>query len=370
MKKVWIVSDCIFSPLGNTTRETFDNVVSGNSGVCQFDDSDLDVKGFWGARIKEFVSYPGATRFETFCTYVIQSILRSTEVPLSRSILILSTTKGNIELLEQHRADHPRIHLHAVARHLADKFSFKDVQVVSNACISGVMAVLVARRLIQGGRFDHAIVIGADILSRFVIAGFQSLQALSPELCRPFDSDRKGINLGECAAAVIVTSKPQNLESNRRYSILGGGLSNDANHISGPSRTGEELAFAIQSAMDENHLSVSDIDFISAHGTATIYNDEMEAKAFGRMGLDGISINSMKGYFGHTLGAAGLLELAMCCESLARDTLIPTLGFEKLGVSQPINVVQTVEHRKMNICLKTASGFGGCNSAIILQKDF
>jgi 3-oxoacyl-[acyl-carrier-protein] synthase-1 len=229
---------------------------------------------------------------------------------------------------------------------------------------------LVARRLIQAGRFDHAIVIGADILSHFVIAGFQSLQALSPELCRPFDEGRKGINLGECAAGVIVTSKHQDLEAKRRYSILGGGLSNDANHISGPSRTGEELGFAIQSAMNEGQLVVSDLDFISAHGTATIYNDEMEAKAFGRLGLENIPINSMKGYFGHTLGAAGLLEMAMCCESLAQDTLIPTLGFEKLGVSQPINVVREVEHRKIDTCLKTASGFGGCNSAIILQKDF
>jgi 3-oxoacyl-[acyl-carrier-protein] synthase-1 len=201
-----------------------------------------------------------------------------------------------------------------------------------------------------------------------VVSGFQSLQAFSPERCRPFDADRKGINLGECAAAVVLTSRPEELNIEPRLRISGGGLSNDANHISGPSRTGEELAFAINQAMEEAALTSADIGFISAHGTATLYNDEMEAKAFTLAGMQQIPLNSLKGYFGHTLGAAGVLETALSAQSLLQDELITSAGFQTLGVTHPVNVIRSLESRSLECCLKTASGFGGCNAAIILQK--
>jgi 3-oxoacyl-[acyl-carrier-protein] synthase-1 len=148
---------------------------------------------------------------------------------------------------------------------------------------------------------------------------------------------------------------------------VGGGLSNDANHISGPSRTGEELGNAITQALVQARLSTSDIDFISAHGTATRYNDEMEAKAFTGLNLNNTLTNSMKGYFGHTLGAAGVLETVMSANSLSDNEMIATQGCEEPD-SPSINVCIKTEKRTMNVCLKTASGFGGCNAAIILQK--
>ncbi|MBA4058456.1 MAG: hypothetical protein C0490_27305 [Marivirga sp.] len=232
-----------------------------------------------------------------------------------------------------------------------------------------MMALIVGKRMIHSGQYDHAVVVGADVLSRFVVSGFQSLHALSDEPCRPFDVDRKGINLGECAAAILLTSKPGELKTGANVIIAGGGLSNDANHISGPSRTGEELASAIRQALDESSLSKNEIDIISAHGTATLYNDEMEAKAFGLMGLETIPVNSLKGYFGHTLGAAGIAEVAMNAEGLIRNELIPSKGFERLGVSKDLNIIKSTESKPLKICLKTASGFGGCNAAIILQKE-
>ncbi len=152
--------------------------------------------------------------------------------------------------------------------------------------------------------------------------------------------------------------------------IVGGGLSNDANHISGPSRTGEELGFAIQQALEEAGMTSKDIDFISAHGTATLYNDEMEAKAFNLMNLKETPLNSLKGYYGHTLGAAGIVETIISAQSLKEDELIPTAGFESVGVTQTVNVIKKKESRVLKTCLKTASGFGGCNAAIILQKEF
>ena len=150
--------------------------------------------------------------------------------------------------------------------------------------------------------------------------------------------------------------------------ISGGGLSNDANHISGPSRTGEELAMAMRQALQEAGKQPAEIDFISAHGTATLYNDEMEAKAFHIMNIAEKPINSMKGYFGHTLGAAGVLETILSAESLKQDQLIASAGFDQIGVSKPLNVIREPSNIKLNTCLKTASGFGGCNAAIVLQK--
>jgi len=201
-----------------------------------------------------------------------------------------------------------------------------------------------------------------------VVSGFQSLQALSPEPCRPFDAERKGINLGEAAAAVVLSNK-RGAGLNHSISITGGGLSNDANHISGPSRTGDELGFAIRQAMEEAGKKPEEIDFISAHGTATLYNDEMEARAFHGVGMDDVPLNSLKGYFGHTLGAAGVVETVMCIHSLLNNEVLATKGFERSGVSQAVRVSNELISTPMTTCLKTASGFGGCNGAIILQKE-
>lgn len=369
MKKIWLAASSVVSPLGLSTAENYKNVRIGNSGISLIDDVSLSPVPFYGGIINEFSRDPALTKFELICVQAIEKIMDGQLLPLDRTIFILSTTKGNINFLDEGFSEHPRIHLHSVAAFLASNFGFKNHLVVSNACVSGVMALLVGKRMIHSGQYDHAVVLGADVLSRFVVSGFQSLHALSDEPCRPFDVERKGINLGECAAAILLTSRPDELEIKSNVIIAGGGLSNDANHISGPSRTGEELAAAVGQAMEEASLSKHDIDIISSHGTATLYNDEMEAKAFALMDLQAIPVNSLKGYFGHTLGAAGIAEVAMNAEALIRNELISSKGFEKLGVSKDLNVIKSTESKSLKTCLKTASGFGGCNAAIILQKE-
>lgn len=369
MKKVWIAADCVVSPLGNTTLQNYQNLREGNSGIHFIDERKLGPEGFYGARIRGLDQDGELTKFESICCQAIQQVMDLAVIPVDRTIFILSTTKGNIAFLEEGLPKHPRIHLHAVAGFLAGKFGFKKYFVVSNACISGLMALIVGKRIIASGQYDHAVVVGADTMSRFVISGFQSLQALSSAPCRPFDAARQGINLGECAAAIVLTSNPEELKVKPTMRISGGGFSNDANHISGPSRTGEELVFAMQQALVEAEVSKDNIDFISAHGTATLYNDEMEAKAFNMIGMDHVPMNSLKGYFGHTLGAAGIVEIAMSAQSLVHNELIASAGFETLGVSETVNVIQKLEKRPLKMCLKTASGFGGCNAAVIIKKE-
>jgi 3-oxoacyl-[acyl-carrier-protein] synthase-1 len=369
MKKVWMVADSVVSPLGTTSQANYLKLRKGISGIALVDDPRLSPSPFYVGAIPEIPQDGTLTRFEKISTMAIADIMSQLAIPLDKTLFILSSTKGNIAFLEEGLPGHPRIHLHALADFLAQRFGFKESLVVSNACISGVMALIVGKRMIEAGEYDHALIVGTDVLSRFIISGFQSLQALSPEPCRPFDAGRKGINLGECAAAILLSSDPHALGTTPKIQILGGGLSNDANHISGPSRTGEELVFAVRQAMEESRIPLKEIDFISAHGTATLYNDEMEAKAFSLLGMNNTPLNSLKGYFGHTLGAAGVAEVAMSAESLLMDELVPSKGFEKLGVSQPVNVIRELEKRPLNTCLKTASGFGGCNAAIILQKE-
>jgi 3-oxoacyl-[acyl-carrier-protein] synthase-1 len=370
-RDVWIVADNIVSPLGISAEETYKNIRAGKTGISLAPANAYLKEPVHAGIISSQIADKPSTRFESITNHSAREALKQTNLDpaSSRTLFILSTTKGNIELLEQGKIKAGNIHLHESAANIASNFGIKEKPlVVSNACISGVMAMLVARRLIQAGLYDHAIVTGADVLTEFVLSGFQSLSAISPEACKPFDAKRKGVTLGEAAATVILTSDPDSINGKYKIKILGGSVSNDANHISGPSRTGEELAQAVNKAIGEAHISKDEIDFISGHGTATLYNDEMEAKAFNHAGLASKPLNSLKGYFGHTLGAAGILETIVSIHALLNNELIPTFGFEELGVSQPLNVIRSVESKEMNTCLKTASGFGGCNAALVIKK--
>ena len=287
------------------------------------------------------------------------------------TILVVSTTKGNIHLLEgpyRGRFDPDRLFLWKLAEVVKGFFGFAHRPVViSNACISGVLAISHAARLLASGKYRNAVVAGGDILSEFIISGFISFQALSPGPCRPFDISRNGLSLGEGAATVILSADPDK-EMDPEFEVAGSAMTNDANHISGPSRTGEELALAIRNSMQEAGLSPAEIDFISAHGTATVYNDEMESKAFSLAGLSGSPLNSFKGLIGHTLGGAGIIESAFSLHSMKENILYPSAGFSDLGVPEKIRVITAPEQREIRSVLKTASGFGGCNAAIIFRK--
>jgi 3-oxoacyl-[acyl-carrier-protein] synthase-1 len=382
MKSVYVVADNILSPLGRTTEENFANVSNGQSGISLHDDPAMSAGPFYAAMMKDGQlesswhddSLEQYTKFEQLLILSVQNALDRTSIDITngRTAFIVSTTKGNIELLEQQEnpADAPlqEMELFATAKKVAQYFNYKeDPIVVSNACISGLLAILTARRLILSGRYDHAVVTGADVVTRFVLSGFQSFQAVSSEPCRPFDAERKGVTLGEGAATVILTSDQAHLTPNA-IRVGAGAVSNDANHISGPSRTGAELSTAMQQAMKGSGLTPADIGFVSAHGTATLYNDEMESKALHLAGLLDVPVNSLKGYYGHTLGAAGLIEAVIGMHALQQQVVIPTLGFRSLGVPHPVKVSSQISSRPMQHFLKTVSGFGGCNAAMIFSK--
>jgi 3-oxoacyl-[acyl-carrier-protein] synthase-1 len=377
MKAVYIASDNIISPLGNTADENFLRVKNGESGIEQISDLTLAPEAFYASMFQktETDKQPDKfTRFENLCIASITNALSLTEIKATddNTVFILSTTKGNIELIENNpvtEAVKDRVSLFNTANVIAKHIGCRNKPVVvSNACISGVLSVLIAKRLLQSGKYKHAVITGADVLSKFIISGFQSLHAMSTKPCKPFDKTRDGINLGECAATIILTTEPA-YASTEEIIVNGGASSNDANHISGPSRTGAELAYAVTSALKESQIAADDLSFISAHGTATIYNDEMEAKAFSLASLSSVPVHSLKGNFGHTLGAAGIVESVLTYHSLSEGIILPSRNFEELGVSESVTISKSLVKSNKSYALKTASGFGGCNAAIIYSKN-
>jgi len=375
MREVYITADNIYSPIGGTTAQNFEQLVNGVSGVKRHHDVTMADEPFYASLFEKdaFLNdNAGHTKFEHLLIASLTEVLYETGINVSdkKTALIISTTKGNISLLETEQPGpelNQRMALHTSAKHIAQHFGFvNEPIVVSHACISGLVALITGMRLIQSGQYNNVVVAGADVISRFVLSGFQSFQAISAEPCKPFDESRNGINLGEGAATVILSSNPTSAEN---IKITGGAISNDANHISGPSRTGEELYHAINVATNSAGLKPEDIDLISAHGTATLYNDDMEAKAVTLAGLQNVPLNSLKGFYGHTLGASGLIETIISAQSLKQNLIIPTKGFNIQSTANPVNVCRQLRSAPLKNCLKIASGFGGCNAAIILTKS-
>lgn len=375
MNKAYAVASNIVSALGITTAANWSAVAAGRTGIRQYEDASLSNAPFmaskpgpdhWQVIYEQTKENASLSPFERLAFYSAKDALSNYEGDLkaAETIFILSTTKGNIELLGQ-EADEKLLLSHSAGL-ISKALGLQATPIViSHACVSGVIALDYALRLLQSGRYKNVIVTGCDRFSRFVLSGFQSFHAISKEACRPFDADRKGITLGEAAATIVLTSEPQQRPMAR---LLSAATSNDANHISGPSRTGEELAMAIKRAMAAAGLEAGDIDMISAHGTATVYNDEMEAKAFGLSGLTNSPVHSFKGYTGHTLGAAGVMESAISIEAIGRQLLIPSPGYASSGVSEPLNVTTEMHATEINHVLKTASGFGGCNAVAVWGK--
>jgi 3-oxoacyl-[acyl-carrier-protein] synthase-1 len=359
MRKIVCIGESILSPLGATPAENFAAVCRGESALQRYE-------GMFGVR-EPFVASlmdrslwtaPGRTFFDSI---VIEAARRAVEAagidPASpRTAFVLSTIKGNIEFI-----DTQDVTLAASARRLAEAFGNPNpAVVVSNACISGLAALLQGRRMLLRGGYDHVVVVGAEVQSRFIVTGFQSLKALSEAPCKPFDAARDGLNLGEAAAAVVLGFGEDGWE------LVDGAVRNDANHISGPSRTGEGSYKALRYVL--KHTFPEELAFVNVHGTSTLYNDEMEAIAIDRAGLLDVPVNALKGTFGHTMGAAGILESILSMHAADAGIVLPTRGFSELGVRHPVRVSDQAGTTDKRAFVKLLSGFGGVNGALLFRK--
>lgn len=382
----YIIADNIISPLGETSEDNYLSVKSGRSGIRAYEPGTCNIpEGFYASLL-----------FEDFETLVLKSAQKAIgnvqkkienrlknignelknignelktignvqlELKGKRTAFILSSTKGNIE---------ENISLADSAQRIASQLGIDSKPiVVCNACISGLSALILGNRLIDSGLYDAAIVCGCDTPRQFILSGFQSLKALSPEPCRPFDMERMGLNLGEAAATLILSKNP--LQGNS-WRIGDGFIRNDAFHISTPSKTADGLYLSLQRTLESFTKEISStckqidlkehLAFINAHGTATLFNDQMESVAIGRAGLSDLPANAYKSFWGHTMGAAGILETIISMKAIDDDTILGTRGFSELGVSGKMNICAENRPTDKKGFIKMLSGFGGCNATI------
>ncbi|WP_378175385.1 beta-ketoacyl synthase N-terminal-like domain-containing protein [Aquimarina sp. SS2-1] len=377
MRKVYLVSDNIISPLGFSTEENIQQLRANQTGIKKVDDDQIWSEPFFGSVIdNDTLSQAWKTvsvgknysKLEKMMLLSVSKLLANNpSLDITKCGVIISTTKGNINSLRS--GSEEKAYLGNISKTLQDFFKLNNTPVVlSNACISGGLALAIGKRMIQAERFEDVVVIGGDLLSEFTLSGFFSFQAVSETACKPFCKHRTGISLGEAAACAWLSANKKYV-TKQPICITGDGSANDANHISGPSRTGEGLYISVMKALNEAGVESHQIDYITAHGTATPFNDEMEAIAFNRARMQQIPINSLKGYYGHTLGASALIESIIARHCLLNNELFASLGFEELGVSKPINVISKNDKKELHRVLKTASGFGGCNVALIIEKE-
>ena len=372
----YIIADNIISPLGETSEENYLSVKAGRSGIRAYEPGTCNVPEGFNASLL----------FEDFETLALKSAQKAIanalknignaqktignaqlELKGKRTAFILSSTKGNIE---------ENISLADSAQRIASQLGIdaKPI-VVCNACISGLSALILGNRLIDSGLYDAAIVCGCDTPRQFILSGFQSLKALSPEPCRPFDMERMGLNLGEAAATLILSKKP--IQGNS-WRMGDGFIRNDAFHISTPSKTADGLYLSLQRTLKSFTKEISStceqidlkehLAFINAHGTATLFNDQMESVAIGRAGLSDLPANAYKSFWGHTMGAAGILETIISMKAIDDDTILGTRGFSELGVSGKMNICAENRPTDKKGFIKMLSGFGGCNATIWAAK--
>jgi 3-oxoacyl-[acyl-carrier-protein] synthase II len=260
------------------------------------------------------------------------------------------------------------------ARVTAARFGAGAVRVVSTACASGNAALGSALQLLRRGRCDVVLAGSVDALQDFVIAGFGCLRAHAPAPCQPFDRNRRGLNLGEGAGFMVL--EPEEHARRRgarvRAYLDGCGLSADATHMTGPDREGGGAGRAMRAALAQAGARPEDVDFVSLHGTATVFNDLMEARALHAVlgpRAAQVPVNSIKGSIGHTLGASGLLEAILCVRALETGFIPPTAGHVERDPEIDLCVVAGAGRAApLATVLSTSSGFGGLNSAVVLRR--
>jgi 3-oxoacyl-[acyl-carrier-protein] synthase I len=367
----YIVASSVLSPIGYGTTENFKSIskqasglkiVQKNSMKNEFCTSEID-ENWINELFSKYAEPANYSKLEKMSILSITDAMLQTNLNLkgADTLMIYCTTKGNINLLADFSKNEQ--YLSDFAQKIANYFGFVNTpMIVSNACISGTQGIIIAQRLIKSGVYKNIVVVGGDIVSDFTLSGFKAFNALSNQPCKPFDEHRLGVNLGEAVATIILSNQEC---SHKNIQVVDGHISNDANHISAPSRTGDGL-FSVLTKLSKK--ITEKIDFISAHGTATRYNDEMESQAFYRANMTDIPTQSLKAYFGHTLGAAGVLESVLGVESLKQNITIASKGYQTTGTTYQLNIIESAENKPLKHFIKTASGFGGCNAALLFSK--
>ncbi|HUC83832.1 MAG TPA: beta-ketoacyl-[acyl-carrier-protein] synthase family protein, partial [Candidatus Acidoferrales bacterium] len=313
---------------------------------------------------------------------------QSTEPACQDLPLVLGTTAGGMALGEAYyrqATQQPLHHRHQAvravyyqpqvqARMVLDALDCRGpITIISNACASGANAIGHAWGLLRSDRATRALAGGYDALGELVFSGFDSLQALSPTACRPFDARRDGLALGEGAAVVAL----ETLDSARRRGaeilgeLIGYGTSIDQHHLTQPHPQGSTTLAVMQQACASASVTPEAVDYINAHGTGTILNDAAEAAAINDWAgsrAANLPVSSTKAGIGHLLGAAGAVEVVVCLMALREQWLPPQIRLETADPACRFQVVKQPRDARVNVVLSNSFGFGGVNAALVLRR--
>ncbi len=367
--RVYITDTAAVTAIGGTLEETWRVLLGGKSGRTLIPHFSTDKLDFHHAATVSGLhdgAYPNRI-MELMCRGLHQL------PPLPEKTAIIWTGgKENVEYVEKtvEGKDYSGPVVSSDYRKwVADFLKLPDEGMeVNAACASSTVGIALGAELLAGEKYDAVLVCAADIVSRFTFTGFAALKALSPGICRPFDSGRDGLMLGDAAAAVLLEREPNNART-PVAEVTGWGIANDANHITGPARDGRGLIKAAGSALNKAGITPEAIHAYCAHGTGTVYNDAMELTALKHFyGEKPPPLFSIKGAVGHTLGVAGALEAAVCGKVFTENVLPPTTGLQNPEPYAVNAVGNQVQQFSGNTILSANSGFGGINAAVVLER--
>lgn len=373
MKTVWITEAEVVTSIGNSLEATWDAAMKGKRGMGPI--SRFSAKAY-GEQIAALIDDLTWTSERSIIDELLSRLLSGKKSIPSDTALITATTKLGIDNLERRRRGEsvrvadilPSSMPEMVSTKLGiSKRGFN----ISASCASSTIAIAEASGMIATGMSEAVLVCCADVITEFIFSGFSALKIVSPFPCRPFDRDRNGITLGDGAAMLLLMSEERAKKEGRSCQavIRGWGVANDAFHITSPVEDGSGLVAAIDKALKRAALTADDISAVGAHGTGTMYNDLMELKAFNQVfGGRKMPTYSVKGNIGHTLGAAGGIEVSLATKALAEQTIPPTAGFENPEEGAEGRISSRPAPFKGDYMLTTNSGFGGINAAIVLER--
>ncbi len=369
----------VMTPLGNTVEQLWQNFLLQKCAAKHWDD--LEREGFRttiACRLTDSTIPEDGTRGQIMALRAVEQALEQANIEVNRDVgVFVGTTMGESFAFEEAASGKPLDILKATgnvfARTIQKHFKIEGpTAVFGTACAAGNYAIGAAAQAIRSGRVKVAIAGGVDPFSRIAMVGFSRSRAMTPDFCRPFDVNRKGMQLGEGAAFLIIESYENALKRNTTpLAVIGElGLSCDAYHLTKPNENGFEMGKAMQHALNATGINSEQVNWICAHGSGTVASDAAEALAIKNIfGKNNTLVSGMKGALGHSLGAATAMEAVLCVQSLLHKTVPPTVNHIELPSDFDIKIVtEPIKMENMEWVLNCGYAFGGINSALLIGK--
>ena len=396
-KGVAITGMGIISAIGNNVEENYNSLISGNKGISRISKIDtvhenaimVGEIAFTNQELEEQAGIPPDNNYSRTALLGLVAAKEAIkdanilDMAAYKTGLISATSVGGMDMTEKYYYDYLESDAHRKyieghhagdsTQKIAEELGIEEslVTTISTACSSAANAIMYGARLIKSGKLDRVVVGGADCLSKFTINGFKTLMILSDTYNTPFDDNRKGLNLGEAAAFLVLESDALVAKENKKVLayVKGYGNANDAYHQTASSENGDGATLAMEKALKVANLNPENIDYINAHGTATGNNDLSEGRAIIRVFKDAVpDFSSTKPYTGHTLAAAGGIEAVFSILALQNNVIFPNLNFTTPMKEFAIRPQVKLKEKKLNTVLSNSLGFGGNCSTVIFSK--